>query len=238
MPVVAVWQHDHAGILTIAVVSRDQPGANHEECDLNLVLLQADREVSKAYQAHGTPSAVLIRTDGTIGSPLARGSVEIRSLIERAVYSRPAPVALVPRKVGESAPALRLSGLDGSPIDITDFRGVDILVLFWNPRCGFCARMLPDIKAWEASPPPGSPELLVISSGAIEDIRAMGFRSPVLFDPNLAAIRAFGALGTPSAVLVDPKWRIASELAVGAAAIFSLAKTPAVQMEPQSIPAK
>src|SRR5260370_2268013 len=36
---------------------------------------------NKAYQASGTPSGVLIRPDGTIGSRLAQGADAIRALI-------------------------------------------------------------------------------------------------------------------------------------------------------------
>jgi hypothetical protein len=49
------------------------------------VLLQRDREVAQAYQIQGTPSAVLVRPDGTIGSPLAQDADAIRALVAGAV---------------------------------------------------------------------------------------------------------------------------------------------------------
>ena len=45
----------------------------------------------------------------------------------------------------------------------------------------------------------------------------------MVLDQQFAAGRAFGASGTPSAVLVDAKGRIASEVAVGAPAVLGLA---------------
>jgi hypothetical protein len=45
----------------------------------------------------------------------------------------------------------------------------------------------------------------------------------VLLDQNFAAGRAFGASGTPSAVLVDAEGKVASEVAVGAAGVMGLA---------------
>jgi hypothetical protein len=51
----------------------------------------------------------------------------------------------------------------------------------------------------------------------------MKLSSPVLLDQNFATGRAFGASGTPSAVLVDAEGRIASEVAVGAPAVLGLA---------------
>jgi peroxiredoxin len=49
-------------------------------------------------------------------------------------------------KVGEPAPELRLPDLTGKLVDLADLRGSKTLVLFWNPGCGFCQRMLDDLK--------------------------------------------------------------------------------------------
>jgi hypothetical protein len=51
----------------------------------------------------------------------------------------------------------------------------------------------------------------------------MGQISTVVLDQQFAAGRAFGASGTPSAVLVDAEGKIASEVAVGAPAVLELA---------------
>jgi hypothetical protein len=50
----------------------------------------------------------------------------------------------------------------------------------------------------------------------------MGLRSAVLLDPAFALGAAFGAYGTPMAVLVDADGRVGSKLAAGAEAIFKL----------------
>src|SRR5439155_17527063 len=97
------------------------------------------------------------------------------------------------------------------------FRGRATVILFWNPGCGFCQRMLPDLKAWEANPPAGAPQLLVVATGGtVDENRALGLRSPVVLAPGSSVMSAFGANGTPMAVLVDAESRIASELAAGA----------------------
>jgi thiol-disulfide isomerase/thioredoxin len=113
--------------------------------------------------------------------------------------------------------------LTGQPIDLATFRDRPTLVLFWNPGCGFCQQMLPDLKAWEADPPLGAPQLLVVSAGTVEANQALGLRSPVVLDHGFSAGRAFGATGTPSAVLVDAQGHMASSVAVGAAAVLALA---------------
>ncbi|MDP9354624.1 MAG: TlpA family protein disulfide reductase, partial [Chloroflexota bacterium] len=135
-------------------------------------------------------------------------------------------------KVGDKAPAVKLPDLNGKTIDLASHRGTKTLVLFWNPGCGFCNRMLDDLKAWEAKPPKGAPKLLVVSTGTVETNKAMGLRSPVVLDQNFSVGSAFGASGTPSAVLVDAKGNIASEVAVGAPAVLALAGAPQDQAKP------
>jgi protein-disulfide isomerase len=107
-------------------------------------------------------------------------------------------------------------------VDLADFRGHPTAVLFWNPGCGFCHRMLDDLKAWEAKPPKGSPRLLVVSTGTVEANQAMGLRGPVVLDQGFSLGQAFGASGTPSAVLVDAEGKIGSDLAVGAPGVLAL----------------
>jgi peroxiredoxin len=243
LPEVGRWQREHASKLVIALVSRGTVEANRpkvSEYGLTHVLLQQDREVAETYQAHGTPSAVLIRRDGTIGSPLAQGADAIRALLEKALS--PAGLGTLPMagangngngaaprpplnpKVGEAAPEFRLPDLTGKLISLSDFRGSPTLLLFWRPSCGFCQRMLTDLKAWEAHAPEGAPRLLVVSTDSVSDNQAMGLRSPVLLDQEGMSIgRLFGATGTPMAVLVDAEGKIASELAAGAPAVLALA---------------
>jgi peroxiredoxin len=124
---------------------------------------------------------------------------------------------------GEPAPDLRLPDLEGDTVDLEDFRGEKTLVLFWSPSCGFCQQILPDLKRWEGNRPEDAPKLLVVSSGAEEANREQGFASTVVLDGQFAVMRAFGADGTPSAVLVDEEGKVASDLAVGTSAVLELA---------------
>jgi peroxiredoxin len=127
-------------------------------------------------------------------------------------------------KVGEPAPEVRLADLKGEEVSLHEgFRGEETLVLFWNPGCGFCQQMLPDLKAWEESAPESAPRLLVVSAGSEEANKEMDLASPVLLDQQFAVGRAFGASGTPSAVLVDTDGKVASEVALGATGVLELA---------------
>jgi peroxiredoxin len=126
-------------------------------------------------------------------------------------------------KIGEPAPEVRLADLKSNEVSLQEFRGEESLVVFWNPGCGFCQQMLPDLKEWEASLPEGAPKLLVVSSGTEEANREQGLSSTVVLDQNFAVGRAFGASGTPSAVLVDAEGKVASDIALGAPAVMELA---------------
>jgi len=108
-------------------------------------------------------------------------------------------------------------------IDLQGFRGYKTLVLFWNPGCGFCSRMVDDLKSWEANPPASAPQLVLVSTGSVEPNQELGLASVTLLDDGFNTGRAFGASGTPSAVLIDKNGKIASDVGVGAPEVLRLA---------------
>jgi peroxiredoxin len=253
LPEIGRWQQEYSAQLSVSLISRgttEENRAKSTEHGLTSVLLQEDREVSEAYQANATPSAVLVSPDGSVASPVVAGAEAVKALVADAAGA-PAQLPVQPTaqrepcpncgkvhangaqdaqqavsaglKVGEPAPPLKLRDLKGKTVNLAGFRGKDTLVLFWNPGCGFCQQMLEDLKSWEADPPQRAPRLLVVSTGTLEDNIAMDLRSRVVLDQNFSAASAFGAHGTPSAVLVDEEGKIASKLAVGAPAVLALA---------------
>jgi methylamine dehydrogenase accessory protein MauD len=87
-PDVGRWQEEHADNLTVAVVSRGVPDENAtmaSEHGLTNVLMQEYREVSEAYGVQATPGAVLVRPDGTIGSPVFEGVRTVRDFVARTL---------------------------------------------------------------------------------------------------------------------------------------------------------
>jgi len=71
--------------LTIAVISQGTVKDNFVNVarnDLRNILLQQEREVAELYGAKVTPSALIIRPDGAVGSRLAAGADEIRNLVQ------------------------------------------------------------------------------------------------------------------------------------------------------------
>jgi methylamine dehydrogenase accessory protein MauD len=251
LPEIRRWQKEHAEELAIWLVSQgtvEENRAKSTEHGLRGVLMEEDWEVSEAYEVEASPSAVLVRPDGTIGSPVHEGPDAISGLLAYAVGKRsrlpmhsgdqeaaqphPKPggatahAAAKGPMVGKRAPQIELPDLNGAPVSLTYFRGEKVVVLFWDPECGFCREMLPDLRSWEDNPSRETPKMLIVSSGTKEANWEMGLSSPVLLDENLVVGRAFDAPGTPSAVLIDEQGQIASELAVGAPAVLALAQAP------------
>lgn len=227
MPEVGRWQQAHGDTLTIAPISAgptDAVRAMAREHGLANVLLQDDYEVAESYRYVGTPGAVLVTPDGRIGSPVVGGAAAVRSLLDRSV---PAPTRPPAARPGDPAPSFTLPDLDGDPVDGSMFGVGPTLVVFWNPSCGFCQKMLPELQAWDASPAraQGAQRLLLVSTGTVEQNRAMGLRSTILLDRGSTVASAFGAHGSPMAVLVDEQGRLASEVAAGAQAVLALAGT-------------
>ncbi len=218
MPDLAVWQRQHAQQLAIGVIAagdQDSNRAKAAEHGLALMLLQSKLEVADAYEAYGTPMAVVIDTDGRIASPTVGGSDAIGTLVAQATRTSLEVVQMPPShghrngngdaarereisQLGERAPELVLSGLDGERVALRDLYAQRTIAIFWNPGCGFCQQMLPALKAFEDNRPAGSPRLAVISSGDTDSAREHELRSIVLLDPEGTAMGAFGG--------AEPRW--------------------------------
>jgi peroxiredoxin len=242
MPTIGQWQREHARTLRFAVIASGDIESNRSKADahgIEQLLLDADRRVADSYDIQGTPMAVVIGPGGEIESPAMAGQEAIAQLVERAAQpalpvvhveqrnghanGAPATRRAEPSRLDEPAPALTLTDLDGRTVELAELYDSPTLAIFWNPQCGFCERMLPDLKAFENDPPAGAPGLLVISSGDREATRAHQLRSRVLLDPNSSAAAAFNAHGTPMGVLIQDG-RIISPVAAGAEAVFELAR--------------
>lgn len=232
-PEVRRWQTEHASRLTIAVVSRGEAEANRlhaAEHGLERVYLESERAVSAAFGVTGTPAAVLISAEGRIESEVAGGAAAIRALVAKTTARPTIPLNGTPRPpaagVGQVAPAITLPNLDGERVNLDTKGDRDTVMLFWNPGCGFCQRLLPELVEWDSSvPTPERPGLVVVSTGDRDVNRAAGLRSTVLLDEGFATGRRFGASGTPSAVRIGADGRIASSVAVGGTAVMALLAT-------------
>lgn len=248
LPEIEQWQQEHGNKLTIVPISRGNVESNRtSKAGLQNLLLQEKAEVSTAYHVERMPSAVVIHPNGTIGSAIAGGADTIRTQIahitqpilednfinerEREInqgddYCKNGvdnSMALHPiAQRGDVAPDFTLPDLEGEMLGLDPLRGHQLLLLFWNPSCSDCRQMLTEIKAIEEDRPPNAPQLLLITGGTAEANRGQELRSPILLDTEMAVTRRYGAIGTPSALLIDANGRIASDLALGRKAVLAL----------------
>jgi thiol-disulfide isomerase/thioredoxin len=229
LPEVASWQKEHAEKLTVALITRgkiDDALTSLKSQGLTRVAVEEDREISKLYEVTGTPSAVLVDRDGRIQSGPVAGTDAIRQLVKTALAT---PVSNGARPVqpprisqGEPAPSFALPDTAGVETSVEDLRGSDAMLIFWNPGCGFCKRLQPELDAWAAQANGDRPQLIAVKSGSPAAEGDMQFASKVLVEPSFSTGRLFGASGTPSAVMIDAEGNVSSDLVVGGPAIMEL----------------
>lgn len=228
MPVVRGWQQEHAGEITIALASDGDAKAVREEAErlsLENMFLDEGLGAYAAFGAEGTPSAVLVAPDGTVASHVVSGVEWIAQLVDETV-AHPEPVLEEGLAVGAITPDLRLEDLEGRRVALSEFRGRETVLLFWNPGCGFCRDMHEDLRTWETGRNGGDPRLVVVSAGDPAAIAEEGFESPVLVDGGSAASNAFGAGGTPMAVRLNAEGRVRSRVLAGAVGVMALLDSP------------
>jgi len=164
-----------------------------------------------------------------LGQP---GAGPVPALIQQPVLQPAPPPGPAPSlSFGSPAPEFALPDLNGTRRALSQFRGQRLLLIFFNPRCGFCTQMAPDLAALPSNGADRHPMPLVVSTGDPEENRQLaqeyGLRCPVLLQEQMEVAARYQAHGTPMGYLIDAQGRIASEIAVGAQALLALAESPA-----------
>ncbi len=166
--------------------------------------------------------------------------------------------------LGSPAPNFELPDLTGERKTLAEFLGQSVLLLFFNPACGFCRDLVPrlaalgagssrrsehpDVEPTTQSPRSltdqplvagaGRPGLLLISTGDPEQNRQFfaehNLGGPILLQEEMEVAIAYKASGTPSGYLIDAKGKIASELALGRDALLALAAGKSETRAPNS----
>jgi peroxiredoxin len=140
----------------------------------------------------------------------------------------PAPSPSIPSGLprGSAAPDFELPELTGGSKKLSHFRGKRILLVFFNPSCGFCLQMAPELAAlpWNEK---SRPMPLVITTGDVEInrqfVKEHGIHCPVLIQSQMEVAAKYQVSGTPIGYLIDEQGKIASELATGSEKLLSLA---------------
>jgi peroxiredoxin len=137
--------------------------------------------------------------------------------------------------IGSQAPAFELADLAGQQHSLAQYRGQPLVLIFFNPDCGFCRDLAPklvEIQRLEVGGQKSNEEqrplLLLLSTGDAQKNREFfaAYKLPLLLQKNGEVAQAYHAPGTPSGYLVSPEGKIASKLTMGAEAILQLATAP------------
>ncbi|MCC6704291.1 MAG: redoxin domain-containing protein [Thermomicrobiales bacterium] len=234
LPDIGGWQRTYSDHLTLALVSSGDAETNAAMVrgyGISTVLRQHDMEVVLGYNLAQAPAAVLISPEGFVMAGPRYGVQAARSLMAEAlgVAMPPTPIRSVQEvRRGELAPSIRLPDLSGAIVDLDSYRGWPTLLLFWNPGCSFCQALLSDVLAYELLD--RRPNILVISRGPIGLNTALGFVSPVVIDEGKVLGKAFGATGTPAALVLDASGRVATPVARGLDQVRMLLASTATAM--------
>jgi peroxiredoxin/uncharacterized membrane protein YphA (DoxX/SURF4 family) len=234
LPYIEVWQHQLKDKVDFVFISSGTPEANIEKIGgddvFKHVLLQKEREVSELFKAQWTPTALLVNADGAIASHPAAGDTNIRQLIEQ--IRAEAEVRFITngdgggggggQKIGEDFPLFSLTDATGKEFNSEQMRGKKTLVTYWSLNCGFCDQMIDELRDWDKTKGADAPDLLLLSQGDAEKNRELNLQGQIVLDDKHEVAQKLGMTGTPSAVLVDERGKIASQIAAGASNIWAL----------------
>lgn len=131
-----------------------------------------------------------------------------------------------PLRVGSRAPALGVVDVSGRRVSLRSLvaGSRSAALVFVSPGCGACETLLPELARWRV-PLARELPIHVVCSGPPERAREVAATHALgapLIDADRALSRRYGLAGTPAALIVDGRGRVASSLAVGPGAVEAL----------------
>ena len=129
-------------------------------------------------------------------------------------------------QLGQPAPRFELNDLNGATVTLEALcaAGRQVALFFVHPTCGPCRALVPDIVRWSGELAQTHTTIVISQGTPSENREFLPGLAPdaVLLQAGHEVADAFRAYGTPAAVIVDARGRIASELASGAHAVAKL----------------
>ncbi len=110
--------------------------------------------------------------------------------------------------------------------------GRHLLIVFVDPVCGPCRRLLPAVARWQHTSSPAL-SIAVVSRGQIEENRLLAHElalAPIAVQHDNTLARWFGIAGTPAALLLDPDGSVVQGPVAGARSITALAEAAAPEL--------
>ncbi len=141
---------------------------------------------------------------GTVAAGLAGRKPRAAKLASLRPITPPRPAPDAPFKTA-----------DGATRHLADYAGKPVLVNLWATWCAPCVAEIPSLAAFARTLAPEGIDVLPISAdrGGAQTVEAFYAAHaitglPVLVDPDMALMHAFGARGLPTTYVIDASGRI------------------------------
>lgn len=207
-----------------------------------LLFLLAAGATWLAYQTFAQNGRILLRLEQVEEEIRA-----VRDALEEAAeagdeYDDGPGAPLAGLEAGTVVPDFELATVDGGTLTLWEWKGREVLLVFFDPDCDFSAELFERAKVLR--PGDGSPVTLLIGTGEpgrnAEFVRAYGLDFPVLVQEEREVARVLHADGTPAAYRIDESGRTVGERALGVSAVLDLlrhglfgpAEDPEIELHP------
>jgi methylamine dehydrogenase accessory protein MauD len=161
-----------------------------------------------------------------LGAVVVWQGAAIRELRRQATQRTgpvPVPAGLA---AGAAAPGFDLPSTEGGRVSLGGVlsAGLPVLLMFFHPGCGPCERLAGDIPRWRAELV-DAVRFVLIGSGTVEENQAWAGEHQLggmLVQERNKVMAGYQLTGFPSAVLIDPRGRLAAPVAAGSYAVRDL----------------
>ena len=148
-------------------------------------------------------------------------------------------------KPGTDAPDFTLNDLSGKPVQLSDFRGKTVVLVFWASWCPDCRAEIPQLKSMWASSDPAKVKFVSVSFDREYDtfrqfVSEQELPGVQLFDPagkkDSSIGAAYGVQWIPSLYVINPEGKVALSTVIADKVASALAgKTVSGSFLPQNL---
>ena len=110
----------------------------------------------------------------------------------------------------QPAPNFTVLDQDGNPVQLSDYFGKPIVLNFWATWCQYCTQEMPEFQAAYEKYPDVQFLMVNATDGVRETketasayIAESGYRFPVFYDVDTAAVTAYGITSFPTTFFID-----------------------------------
>jgi cytochrome c biogenesis protein CcmG/thiol:disulfide interchange protein DsbE len=110
--------------------------------------------------------------------------------------------------IGDAAPEIVGTTLDGQPFRLSDLKGQPVVLNFWGPSCVPCRAEFPLLEAKQAGYATSGLRIVGILTDdppapARDFVAELGATWPTVIDPDKAAKTAYRVIGRPQTYFID-----------------------------------